>query len=132
MSALLSKIVAVIMAIFAMFTGGNMENVTLAVTNEVTTKSETIVIELENFSGKTFYIGEEFACEKKVDGEWVAVELSGSFIQIATQVNLFGKYTQTIKVADYFPNGLEAGDYRISKSLPGDITCSTEFTVTQA
>lgn len=132
MSAIFSRILSVILAIIAVFTGGRMDNVSIEVTNEVTTQSETIVYEVSNYTGKTITMDEYFTLEVNKDGEWVEVPQIDEVHDISLSLGNIRTFTRTISIPDAFGTTLEAGEYRLTKGYSGEYSCSAVFNVIEA
>lgn len=130
-SAFFTRIIAILMGIIAMFTGGNMENVSMEVKNQVTTDSESIVFEMYNYTGKTLNIGKTFTLEENQEGEWEEVTKISSVDAISATVYNLTTYTQTIDIKEMFGKNLEAGEYKLTKDI-GENSYSVTFTVTEA
>lgn len=124
-----SRLLAILISIIAFFTGGNYNNIEFCVLSEVTTESETIEIEINNYSGKKIVFDNYFTLEK-IDGEEVQkIHCIGEVTDVAISVNNAGTYTETLKIAELFGTTLEAGDYRLSKKINNGYVISVDFTV---
>lgn len=135
MSTLLSRILAFLLSIIALFTGnGKANSVTIEIQDDVTTQSETIVYEVTNYTAETISSGESFVFEKNQDGEWVEVE-AGPVLLIGWTIKPFQTFKGSIDIEEAFGHKLEAGEYRLTKpyssNFSGD-SCSTIFNVLEA
>lgn len=116
-----------------MFAGGNTDNVKLEIKNEITTKTETIQIEVFNGSGKTITTGFTFDLEKKENGEWIKMEFSEDYKIKETAVIIRNLMSGSFRfnVVEAFGKTLDAGEYRITKSdlIEKYPNCFAVFTV---
>ena len=127
-----SRLLAILLSFIAFFTGGNYNNIEFCVLSEVTTESETIEIEIKNYSGKKIVLDKYFILEK-IDGDVVEeIPCIGEVKDIAISVNNIGTYTETLKIVELFGTTLDAGDYRLSKNLNNGYIISVVFTVFEA
>ncbi len=126
--ALFAKIVAVIMSLFYMFTGGNPEKIEVCITEPVTTESTEIEYVITNYTGKTVHADKFFAVEKNTDGQWTAVPfVEGTATEeIAIVLLNCQSVTLTVDLFEYFGKNLEKGEYRLVLSA---VSASVEFTV---
>lgn len=129
-----AQVLAIIMGILAMFTGGNMENIKFELANEVTNEIEVIEVQVMNYTGKQITTDKQFSLEKKENGEWVKVEFADDYSveEIAVIINNLQTVTFKINVLDTFGEALSEGEYRLSKDFGAEIPCYLEFTVKAA
>ncbi|MCD7827483.1 MAG: hypothetical protein LUG85_02970 [Clostridiales bacterium] len=131
LSTFLSRIVAVILGIVAVLSGNG--GVTVEITDEVTTESESIVYEIKNTSFSRASAGYSFTLEVESEDEWNAVSFAEGygFRAVAVVISAFASFTVTVDLNDAFGGPLDAGNYRLTVSVSGT-DYSTEFTVVQA
>lgn len=129
-----AQVLAIIMGILAMFTGGNMENIKLELANEVTTETEVVEVQVMNYTGKQITTDKQFSLEKKENGEWVKVEFADDYCveEIAVIINNLQTVTFKINVLDTFGEALAEGEYRLSKDFGAETPCYLEFSVKAA
>ena len=127
-----SRLIAILLSFIAFFTGGNYNNIEFYVSSEVTTESETIEIEITNYSGKKIVFDKYFTLEK-IDGDVVKeIPCIGEVNDIAISINNTVTYTETLKIVELFGSTLDSGDYRLSKNLNNGYIISVDFTVFEA
>ena len=117
MKSILSGIIAFILGITSVFSGGQFFKVSIAVVNEVTEQSETINLEISNKTLLTASWDDYFSLEKKNGEEWKQVEIIGSFLDYAAVLSPFHTQKQTIDIKKMFGDYLSKGEYRISKEI---------------
>lgn len=125
----INKLIAILMSIFYMFIGGNLDNVKIKLAEQPTTDSEYLFVKVENYAGKTICIDKSVVLEKEVNGEWIAVPINDGFgfEEISINVRNCNSYTLQINIVETYGHKLEEGHYRISKRLIND---NCMFTVT--
>ncbi len=132
---LLTRIIAIILGIIAVFTGGNVNNVHLEIKDEITTETEVIEVDIFNGSGRRIATGEEFDIEKKVDGKWERLHFVDNYsypeiAYIIVNLHTMSFYFDVIKA---FGKHLDEGQYRFVKpDLEKYPNNSVEFTVKAA
>ncbi len=114
---LFTRILAIILGMIAVFTGGNVDNIQLEIKNEVTTKTEVIQVEVLNGTGKKITADYGFSFEKNEDGKWVKIDFSDDYKIKETAVIIRNLQTVifTINVVEAFGKTLDEGEYRITK-----------------
>ncbi len=117
MKSILSGIIAFILGITSVFSGGQFFKVSIAVVNEVTEQSETINLEITNKTLLTASWDDYFSLEKKNGEEWEKVEIIGNFLDYAAILSPFHTQKQTIEIKKMFGDYLSKGEYRISKEI---------------
>lgn len=129
--AMLSKIIAVLMSFFYMFSGGNPDKVTVSVVNQPTDETTVIEYEIENYSGVTVYADAYFTIEKNVDGNWVAVPFAddATVNDIAIEVRNCQTVTLKIDLNRQYGHTLDEGTYRLVLAY---VNTPAEFIVTPA
>ncbi len=132
MNTVFARIIAFLLGIIAIFTGGNMKNVTIEVENEITDQSEQIVFEVFNYTGRTLDFGEDFTLEVNQDGEWVEVKQVSPVNDIAHTISNLGTAQMRIDIVDMFGKKLDVGEYRLTKAYAAGNTCSVTFNVVAA
>ncbi len=128
-SAVLSRIIAIILGIIAMFNGAEMSNITFELKGAVTTQSESIVVEVFNYTGQDIEMDEYFTLEVKQNDEWVKVAQSGSVNDITRVIKNIRSAEITINIVKAFGKTLDVGEYRLTKNYTGANTCSVIFNV---
>lgn len=126
--AVFTKIIAVIMSFFYMFTGGNPEKIEVRIEETVTTDSTEIEYVITNYTGRTVYADKFFTVEKDIDGQWTEVPFveGAATEEIAIVILNCQSIKLSVDIIKYFGKTLEKGDYKLI--LPG-ISASAEFTV---
>ncbi len=132
MNSFFTRIFAILLGLIAMFTGGNLDNVEIKITNEITTETTEIDVEIFNYTGKTISTDKYFILEKNNSGVWNNIEMIILAEEIAVLVRNFQTISLTINVAKVYGISLESGTYRLSKVYNGGHSRSVEFEVTQA
>lgn len=132
LKAYLTRILAILLGLVAMISGGKAGKIEMEVTQPVTVSSEQIVIEIRNYSGKSAELDEIFVLEKKDGDEWTIMDFAENvgFPEIVTELNNLGTYKQSIDVMRMFGHTLEAGEYKLTKQI-NQKDCFVVFTVTE-
>lgn len=118
---LFAKLLAIILGIVAVFSGGNAENIDLSVKNDVTVKTEIIELEVSNCSGRELTTGNYFTLEKNENGEWVKVAFSKDYMveEDAVVIRNLQTVSFSVNVVRAFGKTLDAGEYRLGKTFTG-------------
>ncbi len=126
--AVFTKVIAVIMSFFYMFTGGNPEKIEVRIEEPVITESTEIEYVITNYTGKTVYADKFFTVEKNTDGQWTAVPFieEAATEEIAIRLLNCQSVTLTVDLLEYFGKTLEKGEYRLVLSA---VSAEAEFTV---
>ena len=114
---IISSLLAVLMTISVMIKDGKFGKVELVVTDEVTTESEKIELEIHNYSGKKVGFGYDYSVEMLKGNKWEKLPLCGGFNEPYIIINRFGVFKQSIDIEKMFGQKLETGEYRVIKSL---------------
>lgn len=132
----IKQIIAGLLAILMMFSAmikegkfGKVEFVLL--TENVTTESEEIVLEVRNYTLKYVDYNDDFLLEKLNGETWERVPVPGGFYDYAGSLRGLTITKDTINFERYFNKKLDAGDYRLTKEI-GRKDYVVSFTVVEA
>ena len=132
----IKQIIAGLLAILMMFSTmikegkfGKVEFVLL--TENVTTESEEIVLEVRNYTLKYVDYNDDFLLEKLNGETWEKVPVPGGFYDYAGSLRGLTITKDTINFEHYFNKKLDAGDYRLTKEI-GRKDYVVSFTVVEA
>ena len=129
MSAIFTKLIAILLGLIAIFTGGRYEQVDATLANEVTTASEEIVVEIFNYTGKTLSYDMSFTLEKQDGDTWISMEPAEPFPELGIVHRNLTTQTFTVDLLRYFGGPLEEGTYRLSKTYHADYSFTITFTI---
>lgn len=129
MPAIFTKLIAILLGLIAIFTGGKYEQVDATLANEVTTASEEIVVEIFNYTGKTLSYDMSFTLEKQDGDTWISMEPAEPFPELGIVHRNLTTQTFTVDLLRYFGGPLEEGTYRLSKTYHADYSFTIEFTI---
>ena len=129
MPAIFTKLIAILLGLIAIFTGGKYEQVDATLANEVTTASEEIVVEIFNYTGKTLSYDMSFTLEKQDGDSWTSLEPAESFPELGIVHRNLTTQTFTVDLLRYFGGPLEEGTYRLSKTYHADYSFTITFTI---
>lgn len=124
-----SRIIAILLSIAAMLSGGDLSKVNLKITNIITTKSEHIEYEIQNYTGTTISVDRYYVLEMNNGGEWTELEQINDVYDTAYVLKNTQVVTLKINIFDSFGRFLDAGQYRLTIQYNPSNACSVYFDV---
>lgn len=116
---IIASILAVLMMLSSMITGGKFGKVEVSLVGNVTTESEELTLEIKNYSFKSVSYGEEFTLEVKNGENWEKVPVTGGFYAYRATLRGLVSTEVTVELQNVFGKTLEAGEYRLTKEVGG-------------
>lgn len=126
---IIASILAALMMLSSVITGGKLGKIEIAVVGEVTTESEELTLEVRNYSLKEIGYGEDFVLEVKNGEDWETVPVVSGFHSVYVVLRGLSVGKEVVDIVKTFGGKLEAGEYRLTREIKGT-AYSTDFTVT--
>ena len=115
---IISSLLAVLMTISVMIKDGKFGKVELVVTDEVTTESEKIELEIRSYSLKKIDYDTRYTIEVKKDGEWKKLESApAQDIALVASPMFLQSSNVSVDIRNLPDGKLEAGEYRVTKMI---------------